>query len=211
MFLFDEPLSNLDAQLRTEMRQEIKKIHQKLKTTFLYVTHDQTEAMTMADKIVVMKNGRIEQIATPHDIYQHPQSLFVASFMGHYSMNLIDIITDHTGDILFNGTLLKTKLENKIRKRNVILGIRPEHIHMTNESSENTFPAKIEWIEDTGSDKFIKVRERTTGISFMVRIPGDTVLKSHETHLNFDLTKAHVFCAKTTQRIGGLFEQERTD
>ncbi len=89
MFFFDEPLSNLDAQLRTEMRHEIKKLHQQFNTTSLYVTHDQTEAMTMADRVLVLNQGMVEQVGTPQDLYQKPGTLFVAGFTGHYPINFL--------------------------------------------------------------------------------------------------------------------------
>src|SRR6202166_217000 len=108
VFLFDEPLSNLDAKLRVQMRTEIKRVHQQVKTTTVYVTHDQVEAMTLADRVVVMNNGKIEQIGTPNDLYHHPRTRFVASFIGSLSMNLIP------AKIESNGSGLKIRLSDRL-------------------------------------------------------------------------------------------------
>lgn len=134
VFLLDEPLSNLDASFRTNMRLQIKRIHKKLGTTFIYVTHDQTEAMTMADRIVVMKDGVIQQVGTPLEIYNHPANTFTASFMGQPQMKFADSILTRTSEgyqVTLNGqplTLSKREgLEDYVNK-NVLLGIRPEDI-----------------------------------------------------------------------------------
>jgi multiple sugar transport system ATP-binding protein len=129
VFLFDEPLSNLDAKLRVQMRTEIKELHERLKTTTVYVTHDQIEAMTMADKIVILRDGYIEQIGSPLDVYDHPANLFVAEFIGSPSMNLIAGEVTKTGVAMAGGPVLplpktyKAKLGQK-----VVYGIRPEHL-----------------------------------------------------------------------------------
>ena len=142
IFLFDEPLSNLDAKLRIEMRREIKKLHKNLKTTMVYVTHDQTEAMSLGTKIAIMNNGKIEQFDSPNNIYNKPNSIFVADFVGSPSMNFISgIIAKNDNSISFlpdnekknngiNITNLQTKLEGS---RNVFFGIRPEHIFLKKE------------------------------------------------------------------------------
>jgi ABC-type sugar transport system ATPase subunit len=132
VFLFDEPLSNLDAKLRIQMRSEIKKLHQALKTTTIYVTHDQVEAMTLADRIVIMKDGQIEQVGKPMDIYRHPKSLFVASFIGNPPMNLIK---DHPQ---FKGK---------------IIGVRPEHLRL--ETSDVAFLGTIELVEPLGGETLV--------------------------------------------------------
>ena len=136
VFLLDEPLSNLDAKLRTEMRSQITTLHQKLQTTFVYVTHDQTEAMTMADRIVVMDKGVIQQFDTPQKLYNEPANMFVAGFIGSPQMNFINstVIKDGTDlRISFSGyemTVPKSKKQilEKYAGREIILGIRPEHI-----------------------------------------------------------------------------------
>ena len=132
-FLFDEPLSNLDAALRSNVRTEIKKLHQDLGTTTIYVTHDQTEAMTLADRIVVMKGGIIQQVGTPIEIFNHPANDFVAGFMGSPKMNFLEV-NHNSGNLTWeHGSLLSPELSAYIRKESdcpIRLGVRPEHIHI---------------------------------------------------------------------------------
>ena len=155
LFLFDEPLSNLDAALRSEMRVEISKLHKKLKSNIVYVTHDQIEAMTLADKIVIMNKGKIEQTGTPDDIYNNPNNIFVAEFIGNPKMNIFkvsseDIISKDTFR-LFNNEI---KFENFNFENGLYLGIRPEDISLEKKSK---FSAKInvDLIENLGSEKII--------------------------------------------------------
>ena len=155
LFLFDEPLSNLDAALRSEMRVEISKLHKKLKSNIVYVTHDQIEAMTLADKIVIMNKGIIEQTGTPDDIYNNPNNIFVAEFIGNPKMNIFkvsseDIISKDTFR-LFNNEI---KFENFNFENGLYLGIRPEDISLEKKSK---FSAKInvDLIENLGSEKII--------------------------------------------------------
>jgi len=155
LFLFDEPLSNLDAALRSEMRVEISKLHKKLKSNVVYVTHDQIEAMTLADKIVIMNKGKIEQSGTPDDIYNNPNNIFVAEFIGNPKMNIFkveneDIINKNTFK-LFNNEI---KFENTNFKDRLYVGIRPEDISLEN---KNEFEIKIsvDLIENLGSEKII--------------------------------------------------------
>jgi multiple sugar transport system ATP-binding protein len=137
VFLFDEPLSNLDAKLRVQMRTEIKRVHQKVKTTTVYVTHDQVEAMTLADRVVVMSQGRIEQIGTPHELYHHPRTHFVAGFIGSPAMNFIPCRLEQAGSGLrarVSDTIalpVPSNREARYRSvvgKEVVLGLRPEHI-----------------------------------------------------------------------------------
>jgi multiple sugar transport system ATP-binding protein len=152
VFLFDEPLSNLDAKLRVQMRTEIKELHQRLKTTTIYVTHDQIEAMTMADKIVVMHDGRVEQIGAPLELYDRPDNLFVAGFIGSPAMNMIK------GRIRVNGS---ASFENSAGVRfglgttptgsdgrPIVYGVRPEHFLLSDDGAE----AEVQVIEPTGSE-----------------------------------------------------------
>ena len=141
LFLFDEPLSNLDAALRSEMRVEISKLHKQLNTNMIYVTHDQIEAMTLADKIVILNNGNVEQVGAPEEIYNNPSNIFVAEFIGVPKMN-----------ILRNG--IESLLNNLNLKSNTYLGIRPEHIH-TNGDGEIKLDIKVDLIENLGSEKII--------------------------------------------------------
>src|SRR5258707_14665911 len=146
VFLFDEPLSNLDAKLRVQMRIEIKKVHQKVRTTTVYVTHDQFEAMTLADRVVVMNHGRIEQIGTPNDLYHHPATRFVAGFIGSPAMNFIPCRLEDVGGklhirltdrIAFPLPLARAvRYQNVARNEKLLLGIRPEHITEANAHPE---------------------------------------------------------------------------
>lgn len=152
VFLMDEPLSNLDAKLRANMRVEIKKLHKTLNTTFVYVTHDQTEALTMADEIVILNEGKIFQNGAPKEIFEHPENTFVASFSGAYPMNLINaelkedkiVIDGFSFDIPYN---FKEKLKGKNK---VILGIRPEKIKLRGDDNDIKGEFEIEFTENTG-------------------------------------------------------------
>jgi len=155
LFLFDEPLSNLDAALRSEMRVEISKLHKKLKSNVVYVTHDQIEAMTLADKIVIMNKGKIEQSGTPDDIYNNPNNIFVAEFIGNPKMNIFkveneDIINKNTFK-LFNNEI---KFENTNFKDRLYVGIRPEDISLENKN-EFEIEISVDLIENLGSEKII--------------------------------------------------------
>ena len=151
VFLFDEPLSNLDAQLRVQMRAEIKELHQRLKTTTIYVTHDQIEAMTMADEIVVMRDGVVEQLGAPLELYDRPATLFVASFIGSPSMNLLKGSVTVKGKPAFT-TESGVKLPLNRRRATLMdalasIGIRPEHLAIGSD-----FKAEVSVVEPTGSE-----------------------------------------------------------
>jgi multiple sugar transport system ATP-binding protein len=201
VFLFDEPLSNLDAKLRVQMRTEIKELHQRLGTTIIYVTHDQIEAMTMADKIVVMHDGNVEQIGEPLELYDHPQNLFVAGFIGSPAMNFIE------GRLDANGGKPQVALQGGIRLplagapaasdgRRVVYGVRPEHIRLADEGVE----AEVVVVEPTGSE-----------IQVFTRIAGhDVTAQFRERHrfepgqpirLAPDAGHVHLFDAETGQRL----------
>ncbi|QPC88226.1 sn-glycerol-3-phosphate ABC transporter ATP-binding protein UgpC [Mesorhizobium sp. NBSH29] len=201
VFLFDEPLSNLDAKLRVQMRAEIKELHQRLKTTTIYVTHDQIEAMTMADKIVVMHDGIVEQVGPPLELYDRPDNLFVAAFIGSPSMNLLrgTIATD--GSAAFKGAGgISVPLDGRVATsagQNVVVGMRPEHIRL----SPDGFAAKIAVVEPTGSE--IQIIARTEGgddivANFRERHafrPGERV------NLSVDPALLHLFDGKTGKRL----------
>jgi multiple sugar transport system ATP-binding protein len=160
IFLFDEPLSNLDAKLRTEMRTEIKRLHQTLGTTVVYVTHDQIEAMTLATRIAVMKNGVIEQLGTPEEVYTHPASLFVAGFVGSPGMNLLSgKIKDEK--IQLDGADISIPiprgfLKSRIKTdQNIIVGIRPESVRIAKGKELGAFLAKVDVVELTGPEKLV--------------------------------------------------------
>ena len=155
LFLFDEPLSNLDAALRSEMRVEISKLHKKLRSNIVYVTHDQVEAMTLADKIVIMNKGKIEQFGDPEEIYNNPRNIFVAEFIGNPKMNILKIerknIINKNTLRLFNKDVY---FENSNFENEIYLGIRPEDISLENKS-EIAAEIKIDLIENLGSEKII--------------------------------------------------------
>jgi len=199
VFLFDEPLSNLDAKLRVAMRAEIKELHQRLKTTTIYVTHDQIEAMTMADKIVVMHDGIVEQIGKPLDLYDRPDNLFVASFIGSPAMNFLHgaIATDGSGAFLGKGGF-SVPLEGTAGVAPgapVVLGVRPEHLRL----SDDGFPVEIVVVEPTGAE--LQIIGRTPGGEEIVANfrdrhafePGQTV------RLTADLI--HLFNGETGKRL----------
>jgi multiple sugar transport system ATP-binding protein len=200
VFLFDEPLSNLDAKLRVTMRIEIKELHQRLKTTIVYVTHDQIEAMTMADKIVVMRDGRVEQIGAPLDLYDHPANVFVAGFIGSPSMNFIPgRIAANGGQTLFvseSGLKLPLPPGNVSDGQEATYGIRPEHI----EIGAGGIPVSVVVVEPTGSETQVFARAGKDLIDAIVKQrirpnPGD------EIGFIIDPANVHLFDRKTGQRI----------
>jgi multiple sugar transport system ATP-binding protein len=159
VFLFDEPLSNLDAQLRVQMRAEIKALHQRLKTTTVYVTHDQVEAMTMADRIVVMNNGHVEQIGAPLELFDHPANLSVARFIGSPAINLIDgRIVRSNGGLIFVDEALEIPLAaslSDLGEREVTMGFRPEHVSLRPDQGMGILQAEVQVIEPTGTETLL--------------------------------------------------------
>jgi multiple sugar transport system ATP-binding protein len=202
VFLFDEPLSNLDAKLRVQMRTEIKELHQRLKTTSIYVTHDQIEAMTMADKIVVMKDGVVEQIGDPLTLYDSPVNTFVAGFIGSPAMNLIPG-TARTGGsgthVAFGGgaTLALPKGAFAAEGQGVLYGIRPEHFSV---SAGSGLPAEVIVVEPTGADTQLYCRFNQQEITATIRDRTDC-RPADRIHLAPDLSRAHVFDAASGKRL----------
>ncbi|MFK8082238.1 MAG: ABC transporter ATP-binding protein [Granulosicoccus sp.] len=156
VFLFDEPLSNLDAQLRTQMRLEIKKLHQRVGTTIVFVTHDQVEAMTMADRIVIMKEGSIQQVGTPAEVYHSPANTFVAQFIGAPSMNMLPGVLDSQGLSLWNGDKIATHFASSGDPHELIIGIRPEDLVPVSES-QAMLDGVITVVEPLGSETLLYV------------------------------------------------------
>lgn len=153
VFLFDEPLSNLDAKLRVQMRGEIKKLQKRLGTTSVYVTHDQLEAMTLADRLVVLNGGKIEQIGSPLDVYRNPKSTFVASFIGSPAMNLIDVpVSDGRAHV--GGAQLPLNLDLAGRSQ-VTLGIRPEDLSMQDSADAQSLQVKVDYVEELGAQRLV--------------------------------------------------------
>lgn len=207
VFLFDEPLSNLDAKLRSEMRQEIRKLHQQLNTTSLYVTHDQTEAMTMASRILVLNKGKIEQIGTPQILYQQPASLFVAGFTGHYPINFltarIDLSRKKVVTEIGIELPLPTLTEAVACGEEVILAIRPEHFRVASREGQATLLVQIESIDDMGADKLIRVQTHSGQMGFSVRAPADVAISDNQLRLELEVNKANLFNKRNGLRLGG--------
>ncbi|KTC93079.1 MULTISPECIES: ABC transporter ATP-binding protein [Legionella] len=207
VFLFDEPLSNLDAKLRNEMRQEIKKLHQQLKTTSLYVTHDQTEAMTMASRVLVLNKGRVEQIGSPQNLYQQPASLFVAGFTGHYPINFFPAKINLSSQKVvsdFGFELDLPKLNESLScGEEVILGIRPEHLNIVSTNKPGAISVKVEYIDDMGADKLIQASSLCGKARFSIRTSADTEVIDNLFALDLVVNKANLFHQKTGLRLGG--------
>ncbi|AZZ45100.1 MAG: ABC transporter ATP-binding protein [Pseudomonadales bacterium] len=210
IYLFDEPLSNLDAKLRVEMRTEIKLMHQRLKTTTVYVTHDQIEAMTLGDKVAVMKDGIVQQFGTPKDIYNNPANLFVASFIGSPPMNFIPLRLTRQADgwraLLESGQdrcelPLNLADGQSLEGREVILGIRPEQISVGTEADLPSLRAEVQVIEPTGPDTMIFVSLNQTKVC--CRLAPDAAPNPGESlTLQFEPDKVLLFDAQTGERLG---------
>lgn len=214
VFLLDEPLSNLDAKLRTQMRTEISKLHKKLGTTFVYVTHDQTEAMTMGDRICVMKDGVIQQYDTPQNLYSHPCNLFVAGFIGSPQMNFIDatVIRSQDGFVLEFGTFHVPIPQGKIANvdlneyvnKTVVLGLRPEDLHMEEAflemSKESVISAEVEIAEMMGAEIYLYLQ--CEGQRMIARVPSRTrTAAGDQIQIAIDRNKMHLFDKETEQVI----------
>ena len=175
VFLFDEPLSNLDAKLRVQMRLEIKRLQERLGVTTIYVTHDQVEAMTLGHRLLLMNEGRVEQIGTPLEVYEKPQTLFVAGFIGSPSMNLIPVRLDPSGNQVILGESLPLPLNNFENIVNgdssVTLGMRPEHLEGC-ETENSMMNLQVEMLEKLGADTVVYGKLEQTDISLTVRLPG---------------------------------------
>jgi multiple sugar transport system ATP-binding protein len=201
VFLFDEPLSNLDAKLRVAMRTEIKALHQRLKTTTIYVTHDQIEAMTMADTIVVMKDGRIEQTGRPLDLYDTPANLFVAQFIGSPSMNVLHGTAGPGGFKCGENSTLPLAVTHQPRAAiPAIYGVRPEHLSLSSAGSAASFPVTVDVIEPTGAETQIFARFGELPIVAVVRERIDT-RPGDQLFVQPDLSKVHLFTADGSQRL----------
>jgi len=218
VFLLDEPLSNLDAKLRASMRNEIVKLHEKVKTTFVYVTHDQIEAMTMGDRIVVMKDGLIQQVGTPSEIYDNPKNLFVAGFIGTPQMNFFDVVfkaNKKEAEItLPNGEVIKRKISEfkQIKEeyltsepKELILGVRAEHISLDKKGIE----AIVNFVEVLGNTVNIICKLENSEAEFSITVqerislvPGDKI------HVNFESNNCHLFDKATETSIYKFSEEE---
>ncbi len=207
VFLFDEPLSNLDAKLRSELRVEIKRLHQSLKNTMIYVTHDQIEALTLADRIAIMKSGIIQQLADPTTIYNKPRNLFVAGFIGSPSMNFLHgELTSAGGKTAFvsNGVTFSLdgyQTEQVLQpSRKVVLGVRPEHIKVNENIGAEVHEATVDIEEPMGADNLLWLKH--AGHTMSVRIAGSRrFAPGTPVKLSFDMSLASLFDAASEDRI----------
>ena len=214
VFLMDEPLSNLDAKLRVQMRTEIGKLHKKLATTFIYVTHDQTEAMTMGTRIVVMKDGIIQQVDTPANLYSYPCNMFVAGFIGSPQMNFLDVTVDvkPDGTYLRNNSFAVKLPEGKTKSndlaayngKEVVMGIRPEDLYddqlHISEAPDCTTDVTIDLTEMMGAETYLYFT--IEGVNFTARVnPRTTAERDQTIKIALDANKIHLFDKETEQVI----------
>ena len=213
VFLLDEPLSNLDAKLRSAMRSEITRLHNVLKTTFIYVTHDQVEAMTMGSRIVVMKEGVIKQVDTPMNLYDYPENIFVAGFIGTPQMNFINAKLDYNKEEV----LLKTDFKdiscsisdishidkiNIINKKDIVIGVRPEHILITNKDDINAIECEVSIIENLGNEANIIVETINNKEKLVIKtIRNDSLNIGSHIYIKFDIKKIHLFLKEDEQSL----------
>jgi multiple sugar transport system ATP-binding protein len=210
VFLFDEPLSNLDAKLRTQMRTEIKKLHAKVQSTVVYVTHDQVEAMTLADRIVIMRDGHIEQVGTPDEVFKRPATRFVAGFIGSPPMNIADATIAFGMVVFANGDRLPVpeQFSSKVKEGDkVVFGLRPDDIFPTGHGlssgvgdavHELTLPVAI--TEPLGNETLVFVE--FAGREWVSRMLNPRALKSGEQlKMSFDLSHAHLFSAESGKSL----------
>jgi multiple sugar transport system ATP-binding protein len=204
VFLFDEPLSNLDAKLRADLRVEIKRLHQQLGNTMIYVTHDQVEAMTLADRIAIMKNGQVQQLDTPSVIYNRPVNKYVADFIGSPSMNFLGGQQD--GQTLITGNdridLSRYDFSETRNGGQITLGVRPEHMAV-NEAARAmpiTQEIDVDLVEPMGSDTLIWTK--IAGVPFRMRVDGQQAVSAGDRMLvGFDPARASVFCGDSERRL----------
>jgi len=214
VFLMDEPLSNLDAKLRVQMRAELSKLHNRLQATMIFVTHDQTEAMTMGDRIVVMKDGRVQQIGTPLDIYKHPDNVFVAGFIGSPAMNFCKAVLEQSAERVFvRGEGFRLPLPSSWPghaklgawiNREVVLGLRPEDIDDADlhpeYAAECCLEATIDVVEMMGNEVFLN--GSIGELELVARVESETSARDGAPHrLAFNLRKAHLFDPVTAAAI----------
>jgi multiple sugar transport system ATP-binding protein len=212
VFLFDEPLSNLDAKLRVQMRMELQKLHNRLQSTMIYVTHDQVEALTLGNRIVVMKDGMIQQVSDPVSLYENPANRFVAGFIGSPPMNFLNgKITSQNGDYFFTERGVRLRIlpqhQAKIapyKDKDVIFGIRPEDVYdkifAQDARPEFTITATVDVVEPMGSEIYLYLNVGSN--SFVARVSNqDTATVNQDLQVVFDMSKAHFFDPKTEKAI----------
>jgi multiple sugar transport system ATP-binding protein len=202
VFLFDEPLSNLDAQLRVQMRVELKRLHERLETTAIYVTHDQVEAMTLGDRVVVMKDGWVQQVGEPLELYGRPANKFVAGFIGSPSMNFVDVVISEVGGTLWaDAENLHLKVPPQMNERvrahagkRMTLGVRPEALHPAGgaDASEYSFASAVDVVEPLGNE--ILLNFRAGGAAMVARVDPAVRVKAHDSiRIALDPERVHFF------------------
>jgi len=208
VFLFDEPLSNLDAKLRVQMRVELKRLHERLETTALYVTHDQVEAMTLGDRVVVMKDGRVQQVGEPLELYGQPANRFVAGFIGSPAMNFVEVAISAAGDALWlQAEGLRVRVPTEFSERmhahagkRVTLGVRPEAMRIANGADEYSFETAVDVVEPLGNE--ILLNFRAGGVPMVARVDPGVRVKAHENiRLALDPERLHFFDAASETAI----------
>ena len=197
VFLFDEPLSNLDAKLRVQMRLEIRKLQKRLKVTSIYVTHDQVEAMTLGDRLMVLNDGVVEQFGTPIELYDNPETIFVAGFIGSPSMNFIPAECSEKSIFLCNGQEIKKSLKYKGQ---VSIGIRPEHLE---EDKKGNIRIVVQMVEQLGSNSLLHGNLQDTDIDIVASLSGHVTAETGSiVSFSVDETNIHVFNPETEKRLG---------
>jgi multiple sugar transport system ATP-binding protein len=210
VFLFDEPLSNLDAKLRVQMRVELKRLHERLETTAIYVTHDQVEAMTLGDRVVVMKDGRVQQIGAPLELYGRPTNRFVAGFIGSPAMNFVEVAIGQAGSgLVAEAPGLRLRVPQAFAGRvragqKITLGVRPEALKLANGTDEGSddqaFRTEVDVVEPLGNE--ILLNFRAGGVPMVARVDPGVRVKAHDSiRLALDPERLHFFDAKTEDAI----------
>ena len=205
VFLFDEPLSNLDAKLRLHMRTELQRIQEELGTTSVYVTHDQTEAMTMSDRIVILNHGKIQQVGTPRQVYAQPHNQFVANFIGSPSMNFYNVRFKE--NMLYSQDFeyeipdsTRNMIENNTEREDLILGIRPEHITIADSATNQKINTHLDVIEHEGSDNYLYLRKGD--ITMTARVPGDVdYQEGNNIPVSIPSEHIHIFDSKSGKNV----------
>jgi multiple sugar transport system ATP-binding protein len=205
VFLFDEPLSNLDAKLRAQMRIEIKRLHAAIPTTSVFVTHDQVEAMTLGDRVVIMRDGRVQQIGTPLQVYGKPANKFVAGFIGAPAMNFVDVsVRSESGAVSVEAEGLRLMVGPAdasplaaYNGRRVIMGMRPEHLALGNGAPGLGFDARVEVVEQLGSEILLETRVGSASVT-AARVPAETVIvRGDQVRLSAQAGRLHFFDPET--------------
>jgi sn-glycerol 3-phosphate transport system ATP-binding protein len=205
VFLFDEPLSNLDAKLRVAMRAEVRRLHRDLGVTSVFVTHDQTEAMTLADKLVIMNAGHVEQVGRPTDVYNNPASRFVADFIGSPAMNLLEGEFDAEGKFMHGqgGKLDVSSLNGqRVPGRKIVLGVRPESVRRTHAETAGAIPAVVDYVEELGASRLIHADASGSRIIALDTSTGDLPTGT-PVHLALGADALHVFSVEDGKRVDG--------